>query len=327
MNMFENEQQYTIKTADDIRKIQEGFVQMNPVSSSVMVSDSQNESIDHFITNEYTTKMPLWWIYMLFGILTMTSFNEGMRWIIIWCLLFIVVSLFWVFTKWESSEMKKIQINWLRLYIIFGYFLMPISFLYEPLWFWFPLWLIISAACFSVWVVVTFRVEKNVRYYIDTFKFGVQDLQQFHSSAIFDMSLDFYSPTIYPQQVIKIRDSIERVTAQIQQLLELQHRISNYYQRWFATFWSVFFSKKLKEQMQSFFRNESNQLLIYVNTFSQDLNFWTERHKMELSQLEENIDQQREETILPEWKLSLELSQDRISRLTQEADMIRVAQK
>ena len=58
--MFENEQQYTIKTADDIRKIQEGFVQMNPVSSSVMVSDSQNESIDHFITNEYTTKMPLW---------------------------------------------------------------------------------------------------------------------------------------------------------------------------------------------------------------------------------------------------------------------------
>lgn len=160
--------------------------------------------------------------------------------------------------------------------------------------------MIISAACFSVWVVVTFRVEKNVRYYIDTFKFGVQDLQQFHSSAIFDMSLDFYSPTIYPQQVIKIRDSIERVTAQIQQLLELQHRISNYYQRWFATFWSVFFSKKLKEQMQSFFRNESNQLLIYVNTFSQDLNFWTERHKMELSQLEENIDQQREETILPE---------------------------
>ncbi|MFO0764013.1 MAG: hypothetical protein U0518_04135 [Candidatus Gracilibacteria bacterium] len=325
--MFENEQQYTIKTADDIRKIQEGFVQMNPVSSSVMVSDSQNESIDHFITNEYTTKMPLWGIYMLFGILTMTSFNEGMRGIIIWCLLFIVVSLFGVFTKGESSEMKKIQINWLRLYIIFGYFLMPISFLYEPLWFGFPLWLIISAACFSVWVVVTFRVEKNVRYYIDTFKFGVQDLQQFHSSAIFDMSLDFYSPTIYPQQVIKIRDSIERVTAQIQQLLELQHRISNYYQRWFATFWSVFFSKKLKEQMQSFFRNESNQLLIYVNTFSQDLNFWTERHKMELSQLEENIDQQREETILPEGKLSLELSQDRISRLTQEADMIRVAQK
>ena len=62
------------------------------------------------------------------------------------------------------------------------------------------------------------------------------------------MSLDFYSPTIYPQQVIKIRDSIERVTAQIQQLLELQHRMSDYYQKWFATFWSVFFSKKLKEQ-------------------------------------------------------------------------------
>ena len=52
--------------------------------------------------------------------------------------------------------------------------------------------------------------------------------------------------------------------------------------------------------MQSFFRNESNQLLIYVNTFSQDLNFWTERHKMELSQLEENIDQQKKETMLPE---------------------------
>ena len=111
------------------------------------------------------------------------------------------------------------------------------------------------------------------------------------------MSLDFYSPTIYPQQVIKIRDSIERVTAQIQQLLELQHRMSDYYQKWFATFWSVFFSKKLKEQMQSFFQNESNQLLIYVNTFSQDLNFWTERHKMELSQLEENIDQQKEEEV------------------------------
>ena len=79
--------------------------------------------------------------------------------------------------------------------------------------------------------------------------------------------------------------------------------------------------------MQSFFRNESNQLLIYVNTFSQDLNFWTERHKMELSQLEENIDQQKKETMLPEWKLALELSQDRISRLTQEADMIRTAQK
>ncbi|MCA9378236.1 hypothetical protein KC711_05065, partial [Candidatus Peregrinibacteria bacterium] len=79
-----------------------------------------------------------------------------------------------------------------------------------------------------------------------------------------------------------------------------QYRMNNLYQRWFATFWSVFFSKKLKEQMQSFFQNESNQLLIYVNTFSQDLNFWTERHKMELSQLEENIDQQREETILSE---------------------------
>lgn len=133
-----------------------------------------------------------------------------------------------------------------------------------------------------------------------TFQINLQELQQIHTATIFDMSLDVYSPTIYPQQVINIRDSIERVTSQIQQLLELQHRISNYYQRWFATFWSVFFSKKLKEQMQSFFRNESNQLLIYVNTFSQDLNLWTERHKMELSQLEENIDQQREETILPE---------------------------
>lgn len=38
----------------------------------------------------------------------------------------------------------------------------------------------------------------------------------------------------------------------------------------------------------------------FMESFSQDLNFWTERHKMELSQLEENIDQQREETILPE---------------------------
>ena len=133
-----------------------------------------------------------------------------------------------------------------------------------------------------------------------TFQINLQKLQQIHTATIFDMSLDFYSPTIYPQQVIKIRDSIERVTSQIQQLLELQHRISNYYQRWFATFWHIFFPKKLKEQIQSFFRNESNQLLIYVNTFSQDLNFWTERHKMELSQLEEDIDQEKEKTMLPE---------------------------
>ena len=329
--MFENEQKYIIKTADDIRRIQEGFKEVHSVSESRHTFNNTDEDIEHLITNKHNTKIPLWWCYMFFGISMVPAFATGVLWISIWWTLFVIFPLFLVFTKvynssWETST-KKIKINWLRLYTIFGYCLIPVSFLYEPFEFLFLLWLFTFFMGYFIWAVVTLRVEEDIRECIDTFQTCMQDLQQMHSWAIFDMSLDFYSPTIYPQQVIKIRDSIERVTAQIQQLLELQHRMSDYYQKWFATFWSVFFSKKLKEQMQSFFRNESNQLLIYVNTFSQDLNFWTERHKMELSQLEENIDQQKEETILPEWKLALELSQDRISRLTQEASMIRTVQK
>lgn len=114
------------------------------------------------------------------------------------------------------------------------------------------------------------------------------------------MSLDFYSSNIYPQQVIKIKDSIQRMTVQIEKTFELQQSLAYDYHRYFMPFWHRFFRRKLKENIQSFFQNESNQFLIYVNAFIQDLNLWTERHKMELSKLEENIDQQKEVTTLPE---------------------------
>lgn len=101
------------------------------------------------------------------------------------------------------------------------------------------------------------------------------------------MSLDFYSPTIYPQQVMKIRDSIQRMTVQIQRIFELQQSLAYDYQRYFMTFWRIFFRRKLREQIELFFQNESRQLLIYTNTFSQDVRLWVDRHKMELNQIGE----------------------------------------
>lgn len=340
--MFENEQKYIIKTADDIRRIQEGISKnFFQEENKVIPYDSEDPLIKRYqqifnvqdltLTEQVERAGGAWQLFIGFALLMLPIFGAFEEiWIIIWLISISIGSSFWIFpwlTRffYPSDNQKIYKVNWWRLYIMLWFTWIPVIgiFFWDFWWIPFVFWWWI----FILWCCVTLAIEVKIRDTIGIYKSYLDELPQTHFWAIFDMSLDFYSPTIYPQQVIKIRDSIERVTAQIQQLLELQHRMSDYYQKWFATFWSVFFSKKLKEQMQSFFRNESNQLLIYVNTFSQDLNFWTERHKMELSQLEENIDQQKEETILPEWKLALELSQDRISRLTQEAGMTRAAQK
>ena len=58
--MFESEQKYIIKTADDIRKIQEGFKEVHSVSESRHTFNSTDEDIGHLITNEHTTKIPVW---------------------------------------------------------------------------------------------------------------------------------------------------------------------------------------------------------------------------------------------------------------------------
>lgn len=57
-------------------------------------------------------------------------------WISIWWTLFVIFPLFFWFLRkciiLHERLVQKIKINWLRLYTIFGYCLIPVSFLYEP---------------------------------------------------------------------------------------------------------------------------------------------------------------------------------------------------
>lgn len=134
---------------------------------------------------------------------------------------------------------------------------------------------------------------------------------------------DIEDKSLSAQQVMSIENSIKDITNYIEKYSEYNIKAISCVGK------SGYFMIKnyFMEEQNLLMKKEVAWLMNFIASFSQDLNFWTERHKMELSQLEENIDQQKKETMLPEWKLALELSQDRISRLTQEADMIRTAQK
>lgn len=297
MNMFENELKSLGKLSEKIELIQQNVVKDSVNFEHVLVDvhgkvfDSQNLTIW-----EQVEKIGgAWKLFVGFMILTLPIFfaieKSG---IVSWLVILFFGSCFHIFpilhTYIRTPNTQKLEhVNWLLLYLVIWITWVPILGIIFWTFFWYLMFL--WWWVFLFWCVVTFIIETKMEEMMRVFRVHLKELKQIHSWTILDMSLDFYSLTIYPQQVIKIRDAIEQMTAQIQKIFEVQQSIVYEYQRCFTSFWHIFFRRTLRKQIELFFQNESKQLLIYTNTFSQDLSLWQARHKMELDQLEVKIEE------------------------------------
>lgn len=261
---------------------------------------------------------PLWRIYvfiMFIGFISIpiVYYNSGIIWVMIELLFFVVLPLLQIFKKTNSRKIKrKIQIDGLHYYaillvlcIISGTSIIVKSLL-PMLWFF---------VLFIVWYTISLikvSVDRKIQSKIDTIKSRTQILKESYSSLMDHMSVDFYSSDIHAQQISNISNSIDEVSIQIQKLSQLHKEFFMLYKRYFLTFLSLFFHPELKNWVKYFYQNEYGRLLAYANAVSHDLPIWMERHKSELIQLEQSIEEQMTGVQWSEWKAVLWLSKNRI---------------
>lgn len=139
------------------------------------------------------------------------------------------------------------------------------------------------------------------------------DLLRMYSSVVSDMNVDFVDQEINPEKIIDIEQGIRNLGSSIASIYilyrdMLRSKVNLY----------TFSDQTIRANYQNFLTQEWLWLTECIASFSRDLDTWMTRHHSELVQLKDSVNTQMKSTNMVEWKAALGLTEERISKLSEE---------
>ena len=148
---------------------------------------------------------------------------------------------------------------------------------------------------------------------MDQYKNQKIKMQYIYSSIISDMNIDFWDGNIAPDKIIDIENGIKNYASWVKGLFVSYKKVKSM-ERCLVSFpdQKVYFLYK------DFLTQEWIWLTECIASFSRDLDTWMTRHHSELVQLKDSVHAQARTTDIAEWKAALGLTEERISKLSEE---------
>ena len=208
--------------------------------------------------------------------------------------------------RWEA-------VFWAVLYLLIWIILMPFFISHGPLVFigyMISYWLL--AIYLLAWDSYDFRYWK-IKKAVAKYKIEKERIARIYSSVISDMNMDFRDKIIVPQKIIDIEKWISYFSNEIKTLYQ------NYRNILFTeNEVRVIANPRMLKPYKDFLIQEWIWLTECITSFSRDLDTWITRHHSELLELKNSVDTQAKNTNSIEWKAALGLTEERISKLSEE---------
>jgi hypothetical protein len=138
-------------------------------------------------------------------------------------------------------------------------------------------------------------------------------MERIYSSVVSDMNIDFRDSFIAPTKIMDIEMWVHNLSNEIIDIYKSY--------KWVILIEKSiksFTGKKTKSSYQDFLTQEWLWLTEYITSFSRDLDTWMTRHHSELVQLQSSVGAQARTMDIVEWKAALGITEERISRLSEE---------
>ena len=210
---------------------------------------------------------------------------------------------------------SSVKDSWISILVLVWLPFAMISFIANG--FFMGLWIILSVliASLSAYMVIS-QTDEYRRYQFSTvvqkYKKEKIDLLRIYSSVVSDMNVDFSNQKISPEKIIDIEHWIRNLTWCISNIYAI-------YKKMLILKGNLrVFSDQKRTNYQDFLTQEWIWLTECIASFSRDLDTWMTRHHSELVQLKDSVHAQARTTDIAEWKAALGLTEERISRLSEE---------
>ena len=211
---------------------------------------------------------------------------------------------------------SSVKDSWISILVLVWLPFAMISFIANG--FFMGLWIILSVliASLSAYMVIS-QTDEYRRYQFSTvvqkYKKEKIDLLRIYSSVVSDMNVDFSNQKISPEKIIDIEHWIRNLTWCISNIYAIYKKMlilkGNLH---------VFSDQAIRANSLDFLTQEWLWLTECIASFSRDLDTWMACHHSELVQLWGSVDAQARTTDIAEWKAALGITEERISRLSEE---------